>query len=248
MRKYFERASSVERRFISVTLLVLFLALNWIFVWPLFSDWSKLELRRDKAQRTLKLFQDTVAQAGTLSNKVATLEGEAMGVPPEDQTVTFMTTIQSQAAASQVNILTSVAQSPRTNQFFLERAQGLTLTADEKQLVDFLYKLGTGDSLVRVRGLSLHPDPPRHALAANLTLVANYKKKITARAATPATASAPVPVAKPAPAKVAPADKPTPVPVKPGPAGADKSKSTAPAKADKPTGPAAIKPSTPIKK
>ena len=153
MRKYFERASSVERRFISVTLLVLFLALNWIFIWPLFSDWGKLDARRDKAQRTLKVFHDTIAQTTTLKSKVDKLEGEGMEVPPEDQTVKFMMTIQSQAAASGVNILATTAQQPRTNQFFVEKAQALTLTADERQLVDFLYKLGTGDSLVLVGGL-----------------------------------------------------------------------------------------------
>ena len=248
MRKYFERASSVERRFITATFMVLFVALNWIFVWPLFSDWSKLDLRREKAQRTLKIFEDTIAQTETLTPKVKKMEGEGTEVPPEDQTVKFMTTIQSQAAASGVNILTSFSQSPRTNQFFLERAQALTLTADEKQLVDFLYKLGTGDSLVRVRGLSLHPDPPHHALSANLTLVANYKKKVAARAAAPPPASAPAPTAKPAPVQPAPTDKPAPPTAKPVPSNTDKSKSTAPAKADKPAGPAATKPLTPNKK
>lgn len=245
MRKYFARASSVERRFITATFLVLFVALNWIFVWPLFSDWSKLDARRDKAQRTLKVFEDTVAQTTTIKAKVDKLEGEGTEVPPEDQTVKFITTIQSQAAASSVNILTSVSQSPRTNQFFVERAQALTLNSDEQQLVDFLYKLGTGDSLVRVRGLSLRPDPPRHTLSANLTLVANYKKKAATRTAAPTPAPTPAAVAKPAPAKAAPTDKPAPPTAKPAPAAPDKSKSTAPAKTAKPAATGAAKPATP---
>jgi type II secretory pathway component PulM len=258
MKKYFENASSVERRFITATFLVLFLALNWIFVWPLFSDWSKVQARREKAQRTLEKFQKTIAQTTTLKSKVEKLEGEGMEVPPEDQVVKFMTTIQSQAAASGVTILTSVSQAPRTNQFFLERAQALTLAAREEQLVDFLYKLGTGDSLVRVRGLSLRPDPPKYALSANLTLVANYKKKIAARSAAPPPTTPPAPTVKAAPAPTtkpaaAPVTKPAPVPAAkpssaPAPASGEKQKSSLPAKSDKPAAPGTSKPPTPNQK
>ena len=64
----------------------------------------------------------------------------------------------------------------------------------EKPLVDFLYNLGSGNSLIRVRGLSLRPDPPRQLLAANITLIASYQKKpVARRAASPATAAAAAP-------------------------------------------------------
>jgi hypothetical protein len=92
-------------------------------------------------------------------------------------------TILSQAAASGVSIQNNTQGQVKTNQFFVEQARALTVTAGESELVDFLYRLGTGDSLVRVRGLALRPDPPRHALSANLTLVASYKKKALVRAA-----------------------------------------------------------------
>jgi len=55
--------------------------------------------------------------------------------------------------------------------------------------VDFLYNLGAGDSLVRVRNLSIRPDQNRQQLAASITLIASYQKnpKLTpAPAATPA--------------------------------------------------------------
>ena len=243
MKKYFERASSVERRFISVTFLVLFLALNWIFVWPLFSDWSKLDVRRVKAQGSLKKFQDAIALADTLKPKVAALEGEASGVPAEDQSVRFVGTILSQAAASGVAIQNNTQGQVKTNQFFVEQARALAVTAGEPELVDFLYRLGTGDSLVRVRGLTLRPDPPRHALAANLTLVASYKKKAPVRAATPPPASPPAPAAKPAAAAT---NKPAATTV-------DNPKSKPPSKNDKPAaakpvGPGVPKPSTPTNK
>ena len=65
-----------------------------------------------------------------------------MAVPVEDQALNFLTTIQNQAVQSGVQIITSTRQPERTNQFFLERAQGLTVQSTEAQLVDFLYKLG----------------------------------------------------------------------------------------------------------
>jgi len=60
----------------------------------------------------------------------------------------------------------------------------------EPQLVDFLYKLGNGSSLIRVRDLSLQPDPPRQKLAADIQLVASYQKNPTASAAKTVTAKA----------------------------------------------------------
>jgi hypothetical protein len=228
MKKYFASASSLERRFMIGSLLVVFVVLNWIFVWPLFSDWSKFQARREKSERTLKIFEDAIAEAEKLKLKVAVLEGEGMSVPPEDQTVSFMTTIQSQAAASGVTILTSVPQQQRTNQFFVERAQNLTISSPEQQLVDFLYNLGAGDSLVRVRGLSLNPDPPHYSLSASLTLVASFQKKVSFRAAAPAPTNAPA--------------------VKPAPATTGKPEAAAPAKPDQPAVSRASKLLKPTKK
>jgi hypothetical protein len=42
--------------------------------------------------------------------------------------------------------------------------------------VDFLYKLGSGASTIRVRDLELQPDPPHQRLSANIRLVASYQK------------------------------------------------------------------------
>ncbi len=49
--------------------------------------------------------------------------------------------------------------------------------------MDFLYKLGSGASMIRVRDLELQPDPPRQRLSANIRLVASYQKNSTAAAA-----------------------------------------------------------------
>ena len=59
--------------------------------------------------------------------------------------------------------------------------------------MDFLYSLGSGNSLIRVRDLTLRPDPPRQQLSGTVKLVASYQKnppKKAAPAASPASANA----------------------------------------------------------
>jgi hypothetical protein len=74
------------------------------------------------------------------------------------------------------------------NQFFLEQSQTVTTTAKEQELVDFLYNLGSSNSLIRVRDLGLRPDQPRQQLNANIKLVASYQKNLPVRAAPAAAA------------------------------------------------------------
>src|SRR5262249_5402146 len=88
----------------------------------------------------------------------------------------------------------------------------------EKQLVDFLYRISSGDSIIRVRSMSLRPEANHYQLNASITLVASYQKKPTTRgsgqsttAARPTTPSATPPTTQPAP-KPQPAPK-APVPV-----------------------------------
>lgn len=214
MKKYFQNATSLERRFLIVTALLLFIVLNLLFIRPLFSDWARYQARRQKAGDTLTKFEEAIARSEKLKPLVTKLEGEGMAVPAEDQTVNFMTAIQSQASLSGISILTSSAQPERTNQFFLERARSLTLQAREDQLVDFLYNLGAGNSLIRVRGLSLGTDTPRQNIRANVTLVASYQKKVAAR---PAPAPAATDKPKPAPAAAPAADQPKSAPAKSDP-------------------------------
>ena len=201
---------------------------------PLFSDWAKYQARGDKARKTLGVFKEKIALVPELERGVKAMESEGAFVPPEDQANDFIRTIQQQQVASGVNVKSSVPQSSsRTNTFFLERVQALTLEAGESQLVDFLYRLGAGNSLVRVRGLSLRRDGTGVLLSANVTLVASYQKKPATK---PATTPIPVPAA-------AAAEKPKPVPattVKPKPAASTPEK-------PKPAVPAVRKTSTPTK-
>jgi hypothetical protein len=181
MKEYFARLSSAERRFVVAVFLILFAGLNAWLVWPRFGDWKKNKSAIARARQTLKVFETKIALTPELEAKIKQFESEGASVPPEDQGSDFVGTIQRQAAASGVNILTMIRQQDRTNQFFIEKAQALTLQSDEVKLVDFLYKLGAGNSLVRVRGLTLGPDAPRHNLRVNVTLVGSYQRKAPTR-------------------------------------------------------------------
>lgn len=192
MKKYFSQLRPLERRLVIGVVVVLFIVLNWLFVKPHFSDWNDLSGRKAEADRKLKLYQTAVAQIPELQKQVKTFESAGQFVALEDQGVNFMSTVQKQSSQSGVALQNSSPPRTQTNDvFFVEQVQNINVLATEEQLVDFLYKLGSGSSTIRVRDLELQPDPPHQKLSANIRLVASYQKNSTpANAAKTATAKA----------------------------------------------------------
>jgi hypothetical protein len=162
---------------------VLFVVFNAWFVFPHFSDLGEAQARKAEAQKKLQRWQGECDQIPKYKAAIAGLVGEGAEVPPEDQQHSFSTAIQMQQAQSGVNVTSTGRTSPRTNDFFLELTQTIGVQSREDQLVDFLYKLGAGGSLIRVRGLSVHTDPPRQQLVANVTLTASFQKNPPKKAA-----------------------------------------------------------------
>jgi Tfp pilus assembly protein PilO len=190
MKKYFSQLRPLERRLAVGVLVILFLVLNGVFIYPHFSDWGRLRSRLDAAQKKLKLYQTGSAQAPVYAAKVKTLQnGES--VAAEDMSVDMLRTIQNQSTQSGVSIANTSRPITRTNDaFFIEQVQNIKVIADDRQLVDFLYKLGSGASMIRVRDLELQPDTPRQRLNANIRLVASYQKNPAANNLKSATAKA----------------------------------------------------------
>ena len=200
MTSYLDRLNlrPFEKRLVVGVAAVLFLVLNSWFVVPHFSDLGQAQKRKAQALKKLQSWQVEVDQLGKYRAAIASLIGGTSEVPPEDQHNQFSKTILEQQVRSGVTGQGG-GRNPtiRTNEFFLELSQTITVVGDEPQLVDFLHKLGGSDSLIRVRGLNLKPDNPnpdaRHKLQADITLVASYQKnpaKKPAPAARPASASA----------------------------------------------------------
>lgn len=199
MKKYFARLRPLERRLAVGVVVVLILVLNFVFIWPHFSDWSKLKTRLKNAHDTWASYQATIAQATNYQVQVKSLEGQGEFVAPEDQAINFMRTIQAQAEASGVGRANYSRSIMHTNDaFFIEQVQNINVVATDQQLVDFLYKLGSGASMIRVRDLELQPDTPRLHLNANIRLVASYQKNpaAPARAATPTNSKPATKIAK----------------------------------------------------
>jgi len=225
MKEFFARLNPTERRFVVGVGVVFFLVVNIVWVWPHFGDWGRTRAELDKWRGLLAQFATGTNQIPTLKKQIDDYGGKGSFVPPEEQTVSFFRQIQNQAAASHVGIISmgsSRAPVATENPFFVEQNQTITLQSQEKELVDFLYQLGADPkSLIRVRVLSVQPDPPRQNLTARVTLVASYQRKSpVAATTTPAAGKSATP---PAGTKtstpttpVAPAARPNPV--APGPA------------------------------
>ena len=176
MKKYFAQLRPLERRLAVGVAVVLFLVLNWVFIWPHFSDWGNLQTRQKNARASLQLFQTTIAQSGNYETQVKKFASQGEFVAPEDQAITFTRTIEAQRVASGVGNPNYSTSTMRTNEFFTERMQNINVVATDSQLVDFLYKLGNDASMVRVIGLELQPDPPKMHLTAQIRLIASYQK------------------------------------------------------------------------
>jgi len=188
MKKYFAHLRPLERRLAVGVLVILIIVLNWVFIWPHFADWGNLRGRLDSARRKLELYQTAVVQMTNYQAQVKSLEGQGEFVALEDQAINFMRTIQAQAEASGIGRANYSRSIMHTNDaFFIEQLQNINVVATDQQLVDFLYKLGSGASMIRVRDLELQPDGPRQHLNANIRLVASYQKNPAA----PADAAAP---------------------------------------------------------
>ena len=225
MKSYLDRLNlrPMEKRLLVGVASMVFLVLNFWLVFPHFSDWGRLQFRMQKAQKKLASYQAEIDQIPTYKKRLQEMQSEGYAVPAEEQALHFANAVLTQQAQSGIPPGSFSKTSMKTNQFFLEQWQSIGVQCKEEQLVDFLFRLGAGNSLIRVRDLSLHPDPSRQQLAAQIKLVASYQKKQPARGAAvsapsttsrsttpPSTAKPAMPASRPA----VPGSKPAMLPPK----------------------------------
>jgi hypothetical protein len=227
-----------ERRLMVIVGIVIFVVINFVFVFPNFGSYAKAKADIKKAEMTLRRFKTETGQKATYERTLHDLQTQGNVVGEEDQALQLQREIDTQANLNGVTIL-QFSPAPRsfggrTNSFFDEAALVINFTSGEKELVNFLYSLGKGNSLVRVRSMNLGPElPNRYRLQGSMTLVESFQKK----QARPAPASSPA--AKPAAAKTTPkpTDAKTAAPPKPGPAVKTPSTTTKTNQTRKPVGP-----------
>ena len=211
MKRWLDQLKPQERRWVVGIGFIVFLMLNYFFVWPHFGDWRRDNARMEKAQQQIEVYNKELRHKPDYERRLRELQADGSSVLPEDQAIDFIRFVNARAVSNKVVITTQGTLTTRTNEFFIEQQMGITVVADETNLVSFLYSMGAGNSMMRVRAMSLHPDQSHQNLNASVTLVANYQKKAAPRATTPApsakTASAapkPQPVAETAPAQHGP--------------------------------------------
>lgn len=217
MKKYFAQLRPLERRLAVAVLVVVLLVLNFVYVWPHRHDWGNWEARLAGARTKLALYQKTIKQTASVQSQVNELKSKGEDVAQEDQSVNFMRNIQAQSQASGVHIGNTSRLTTKTNDlFFIEQIQNISVTGDDKALVDFLFKLGSGASMTRVRDLEMQPDAAKTILSANIQLVASYQKNPKAPVAKAPTGIIPRAASATTPAMGAPAPgtKPLTKPVK----------------------------------
>jgi hypothetical protein len=181
MKQYWNNLRPLEKRLVVAVGSALFVVLNLWLVVPHFGDWSATQTRLDKSRKKLDLYNAEIGKKKTYEMEVAKYTGEALDVNQEDQANHFSTSLISLMAQNNIPPGTSGRIKWDTNQFFLELSQTITIACREQQLVNFLHELGAGASLVRVRGLTLHPDPPHQQLMASITAAGSYQRKMPAK-------------------------------------------------------------------
>ena len=191
MKRYWEQLKPGERRMVAGIGLIFFLVLNWIFVWPHLHDLGKAGMRMDKAHVTIDLYKAELKNKPTYEAKIRALQSDgASDVQAEDQALDFVRFYDARARSNSVQVINNSRLITSTNDpFFVDHEMSLTVQGKERNIVNFLYSLGSGN-FVRVRGMSLHPDGPHQQINANISIVASYAKKPPARTTAPAAAPA----------------------------------------------------------
>jgi type II secretory pathway component PulM len=204
MKSFFDKLNlrPHERRLVIISGMVVFLLLNWWFVWPYFGDWGKVQADLFKNRNTLARYQTEIGRRGQYERRVRELEttGSEM-LTNENQ---FQSVITMQAAASGVGIpsitpIRGAVTSTRTNQFFQEGAFSVQFSSDGTNIVEFLVAMAAQNAMIRVRDMSVRPDQNQTRLAGNIIFVGNYQRaptnapaagRTTAAATTATTAAA----------------------------------------------------------
>lgn len=168
-----------ERRLVVIVGMVIFVVLNIWFVWPYFDEWSQVETKISRNRTTLERYQTEIAKRDTYQARLRELETEGSQMLTNE--LELQRVVQSQAAAAGLQIsqydTRARVSTTRTNQFFQEQVLSVQFSSGGKELVDFLVGIASGDSMIRVREMSLKPDQGNYRLVGNLVLVGNYQRK-----------------------------------------------------------------------
>lgn len=174
-----------ERRFVVGVFVVVVIILNYVFIWPYFSDWTKVSKDIESSKATITRYQEEIQRdkdKGGYEEMLNKLDKTGPMVQLKEGDVQLQTTVMRLAETCRISILNytpSKLTTTSTNQsFFDEQSASISFAAEEKDLLDFLYAVGGDNSMIRVRELNLKPqDNNRYRLSCTVKLTATYAKK-----------------------------------------------------------------------
>lgn len=187
MTGWFDRLNlaPTERRMAIAGLCILGLLFNYWFIWPYFAEWDVMARDRTKLEGQKQIYFKEVSKKSSYEKLLKELEGAGGQVLPEEQANRVQQGITAAAATNAVNLgrvspqVASLRMSAsKDTNFFDEQIVIVDLTAKEEGFVNFLYALGSSDSMIRVRDMSrLRLDNSGQNLSASVTFVASFQKK-----------------------------------------------------------------------
>jgi len=170
-----------ERRLLVIVSLVVFVVLNIWFVWPYFGEWSKTGRAMNRSEMTLKKYKDEIAKKPTYEKKEKELRsiGELLVGELDMENI-----VRRQASTTPgFQIITADSRNRvgatgvNTNRFFQEQTLTIQFTSGGKELVDFLVGIASQNALIRVREMTVRPDPAQTRLNGNMVFVGNFARK-----------------------------------------------------------------------
>jgi hypothetical protein len=186
-----------ERRLVVIVGMVLFVLINWWFVWPFFWEWGKVQNDLRKDASTLTKYNNEIAKRGQYERKQRDLE--QTGSEMLNNETDFQRIVSSQAASAGVYVSDlrtggGGGFGSKTNQFFQEQSISVQFSSGGREIVDFLVGIAAQNAMIRVREMNIRPDSVGQKLQGSIVFVGNYARQQTnaptARAAARAAATA----------------------------------------------------------
>lgn len=178
-----------ERRWVIAIAVAVIIVLNYLLVWPYFSEWSLVTGQIDAARAKIARETREIERDNTIyKEQLKKLDKKDPNVALDAGEISLQKAIMAQTSPSfmPTSYTPIKGGSTQTNEFFEEQSMRITVDSEEKPLVDFLYKIGGDTSMIRVRELSLKPqDNNRYRLGATIVLSATYQKKPETKPAAP---------------------------------------------------------------
>ncbi len=193
MLKLFDRLNLTpsERRLVVGVMVVAFLVVNYWVVWPRFNDFKTVSDDIATMERRKGIFEQEIARRPTYQLLLQKLKAEGSVLPVGEERIAFRSDME--RLARDVGLMVPrwgevlpERGGQNTNAFF--EAIGITLQGaggTEQQFVDFLHRVGSSNSTIRVKELTLTPgnfdsrSRGRTNLIGNMKLVASVQKPST---------------------------------------------------------------------